>query len=214
MVRTALTALGMLLASNAWAQQAAPVEHRPPTLSDGAGPTDQERARAVEAQLSADPMLRDNEIAVEVSGKRIRLAGTVDSSAERARAQKIVEKADPTLTVENLLRTPPPPAPKTEPAPADKASVATRRAAQKAEKAATEVGAMVTDGWITSKVKAQLMATDGVHASAIDVQTADHIVTLRGHVQSETERSTALDIARHTRGVERVIDELAMLPKP
>lgn len=210
MGRTGLCALLMLLGAPAWAQNRAPVEHRAPALTEGAGPTDDERARSVEAQLSADPILRHHEIAVEVTGKRVRLSGAVDSADERTHAEEIVQKADPTLMVDNRLQTPPP---RPTPSPADKVADGTKQAAHKAEKAATEVGAMVTDGWITSKVKAQLMAADGVHASAIDVQTADRIVTLRGHVQSAAERRKVIDIARETRGVDRVIDELALISK-
>jgi hyperosmotically inducible protein len=81
------------------------------------------------------------------------------------------------------------------------------------EKAATEVGEMVTDGWITSKVKTQLMGADGVHASAINVDTADHVVTLRGTVRTESERRKALKIARETRGVQQVHDQLTVRSK-
>jgi hyperosmotically inducible protein len=83
----------------------------------------------------------------------------------------------------------------------DKVTEGTKQAAHKAEKAATEAGEMITDGWITSKVKTQLMAADGVHASAINVDTTDHVVTLRGHVRSEAERRKAVKLARETRGV-------------
>jgi hyperosmotically inducible protein len=72
---------------------------------------------------------------------------------------------------------------------------------------------MVNDGWITSKIKARLMAADGVHASAIDVDTTDHVVTLKGHVQSTAERKRVIDIVWRTHGVDRVVDQLTMAPK-
>jgi hyperosmotically inducible protein len=199
-------------ASSAGAQgRRRPIEDLP-SRAEGAVPSDTERAKAIEAQLRADPLLRDDEISIDVSGKRVRLGGTVDSADERTHAEDVVRQSDPTLTVENLLQT----AGERREGPAaattqDKVSAGTRRAARKAEKAATEVGEMATDGWITSKIKTQLMAADGVRASAINVDTTDHIVTLRGHVRSESERKKALSIARHTRGVERVVDELELL---
>jgi osmotically-inducible protein OsmY len=94
---------------------------------------------------------------------------------------------------------------------ADRVSEETRKAAKKTEEAANDVGAVVSDGWITSKVKTQLAAAEGVRAGAIDVDTAGRVVTLRGTVRSEAEREMALSLARQTKGVQRVIDELELV---
>jgi osmotically-inducible protein OsmY len=199
----------LLAASSAWAQTRRPIDE-PPSRAQGAGPTDEERAKSIEAQLQTDPVLRDDQVSIEVTGKRVRLSGTVDTADERSHAEEVVRQSDPTLTVENLLLTNndrEPPAATTK----DKVSESTKRAAHKAEKAATEAGEMITDGWITSKVKTQLMAADGVHASAINVDTTDHVVTLRGHVRSEAERRKAVKLARETRGVDRVLDQLTIV---
>jgi hyperosmotically inducible protein len=203
--------LMLLLAAGARAQ-AQPVSD-PPSRAQGAGPTDAERARAIEAQLASDPALRDDRVTIEVTGKRVRLSGTVDSADERSHAEDLVLQSDPTLTVENLLQ---PSGDRQAAAPAsttDELKADSRRAAHEAEKAATEVGEMVDDGWITSKVKGKLMTTDGVRASAINVDTADHVVTLRGVVRSESEHKLALRLARETTGVQKVVDELKLVPK-
>jgi len=209
MLRSGLCLSLMLFgASGAWAQSRRQLNDAP-THAAGAGPTDSERARSIESQVSTDPVLRDDQITIEVTGKQVRLSGTVDTADERTHAEDLVRQSDPTLTVENLLQTgddTTPPAATTT----DKISEGSKRAARKAEKAATEVGEMVTDGWITSKVKTQLMGADGVHASAINVDTADHVVTLRGTVRSEAEHRKALKIARETRGVQQVHDELTV----
>jgi hyperosmotically inducible protein len=181
-----------------------------PSHAEGAGPTDGERARALEAAIRSDAVLRDDEINIEVTGKRVRLSGKVDSGDERLHAEEVVRQSDPTLTVENLLQ----PTSDVAAAPVeDKVTAESKRAARKVDKVATEVGDAITDGWITSKVKSQLMAADGVHGSAIAVKTTDHVVTLEGTVRSTAEHRKALTIARETRGVASVVDELRLAPK-
>jgi osmotically-inducible protein OsmY len=199
----------LLVGSTAWAQAQKPAGE-PPELAQGGSPTDSERARAIEAQLQTDPVLRDDPVAIEVTGKRVRLSGRVDTDDERRHAEEVVHRSDPTLIVENLLQTneaPPPDKTKAE-AVEDEVKDNAKRAAHKTENVVNEAGQMVSDGWITSKIKAQLMAADGVHASTINVDTAEHVVTLRGQVRSEGERRKAERLARETKGVEKVVNQL------
>jgi osmotically-inducible protein OsmY len=197
---------GALAAPSSWGQTRRLED--PPSRAAGAGPTDDERAKAIEAQLRNDPVLRDDQLAIQVNGKNVRLSGSVDSADERSHAEQLVRQSDPTLEVENLLVTS---GERKVAATADKVSGESKKAARKAEKAASEVGNMVNDGWITSKVKTQLVAAEGVRASAINVDTAGHVVTLRGTVRSKAEREKAIAIARETRGVQAVIDELELV---
>jgi hyperosmotically inducible periplasmic protein len=193
--------LGAMLVSGAAGAQPAP-------QFGGATSGDSERAKTIEAQLHKDKALSDDQITVTVTGKRVRLAGAVDSDDERRHAEDLVWQTDPTLVVENLLTVPQPQTSTAAGRAVDKAVVESKDAAHKAGKAVDEAGEMIDDGWITSKVKAQLMTADGVKASAINVDTSDHVVTLRGTVRSESERAKALHIARTTRGVNKVVDEL------
>jgi osmotically-inducible protein OsmY len=199
----------LALGGTAWAQGRRELSD-PPSRAEGAGPPDEERARSIEATLASDPSLRDDQIAIQVNGKNVRLTGHVDNPEERARAQELVEQSDPTLTVENLLQSDEHRVQTTPGTTTNTLSDDTKRAAHKVEKAAGDVGAMASDGWITSKVKSQLLAADGVHASAINVDTTDHVVTLKGRVRSQAERKKAMSIAQHTHGVERVVDQLAL----
>jgi hyperosmotically inducible periplasmic protein len=74
--------------------------------------------------------------------------------------------------------------------------------------AAFVVGCSQTDAGITTSVQAKLAADDLVKARQIDVDTADHVVTLNGTVQSSEEEAQALQIARNTKGVNSVIDNI------
>lgn len=171
---------------------------------------DKERARTIGVLLRGDPRLADDELTVEVTGKNVRLAGEVDTSDERRHAEALVRKSDPTVTVENLLRAE---AETNETdrrvgEAAEKTSAGARRAAHKADKVAREAGDVMSDAWITSKVKTRLMGAEGVDASAIDVDTSEQTVTVRGQVKTEAEHRRVLKIARETRGVLIVVDEL------
>jgi hyperosmotically inducible protein len=65
-----------------------------------------------------------------------------------------------------------------------------------------------TDTGISTSVKSKLAADDTVKASQIDVDTKDKVVTLTGTVDSEIAKNKAIDIARATKGVARVTDNL------
>lgn len=64
------------------------------------------------------------------------------------------------------------------------------------------------DAWITTKVKADLLATKDVSGTAIDVDTRDGIVTLKGSVASRAEEDRAVAVAKGIRGVTEVKSQL------
>jgi hyperosmotically inducible protein len=76
------------------------------------------------------------------------------------------------------------------------------------------VGCAQSDGGITTSVKTQLAADDLVKARRVDVDTRDRVVTLKGEVRSAEEEAKALQIARNTKGVSSVVDELSVVPEP
>ena len=71
-----------------------------------------------------------------------------------------------------------------------------------------------SDTGITTAVKAKMAADKTVNASDVNVDTHKHVVTLNGTVPSNAERERAVMIARNTKGVSNVIDNLAVGPKP
>lgn len=72
------------------------------------------------------------------------------------------------------------------------------------------VGCAQTDPGITTDVKAQLVADDLVKARNIDVDTRDGVVTLTGTVLSQEEEAKALQLARSTKGVADVVDNISI----
>lgn len=61
---------------------------------------------------------------------------------------------------------------------------------------------------LTTKIKAKMALDDRIDAVAIDIDTDGTVVTLSGTVRSDAERERALQLARETDGVTRVVDRL------
>jgi osmotically-inducible protein OsmY len=89
----------------------------------------------------------------------------------------------------------------------------TREAARVADKAANRLENALSDGGLTAKISSKLALDDNVNARTINVDTSASVVTLRGTVASDAERERAVRLARETRGVTRVVDELQVEPR-
>ena len=69
-----------------------------------------------------------------------------------------------------------------------------------------------TDAGITTAVKSKMAADDTVKAYKIDVDTQNKVVTLSGDVDTAAQREQAVLIARNTKGVADVIDQMRVSP--
>ncbi len=67
-----------------------------------------------------------------------------------------------------------------------------------------------TDAGVTTAVKTKMASDDTVKASEINVDTHNHVVTLNGTVGSQAEKERAVMIARNTKGVSNVVDDLTV----
>jgi len=96
---------------------------------------------------------------------------------------------------------------------AAKTADASKKVAGKTKEVFSKSGEKITDGWITSRIKTKYMADDTLQASAINVDTVNHVVTLRGAVPTEAARVKAMDMAKEVEGVDRVVDALKVTGK-
>lgn len=71
----------------------------------------------------------------------------------------------------------------------------------------------VTDGWITTKVKADLLVTEETKGLDINVSTQNGVVTLAGRLDSQAQVDKATAIARAIKGVKSV-DATTLTVKP
>jgi len=61
-----------------------------------------------------------------------------------------------------------------------------------------------TDGWITTKVKTQLMATKGIPSTDISVTTTNGVVTLSGVLDTKAQVQKSVALAKGIKGVQKV----------
>ncbi|BAC91225.1 BON domain-containing protein [Gloeobacter violaceus] len=66
------------------------------------------------------------------------------------------------------------------------------------------------DTAIVTKVKGILAADPLVQSFAIDVQSSEGVVTLRGEVKNDAQRRRALEDAQSVKGVVQVVDQLTL----
>lgn len=123
-------------------------------------------------------------MAIDVSTKdgRVTLKGRADSGDARALAGQLAANTEGVKSVDNQIEV---------------------RAKPKDEKT-TDLGAAVSDAWITTKVKSTLLFSRSVSGTAIDVDTKDGVVSLKGKVGSGAERELAVKLSEDIRGVRKV----------
>jgi hyperosmotically inducible protein len=227
----AALALGALVMapSAAWAQAGTATK-----VDDGTIKT------RVEARLKSADSLKDDKIDVSVENGVVTLTGTVGSLVQSTRARQLA-RVDGVTRVENKLevdsktertmekagakadKTMDKAGEKSKNA-AEKTKDATVKGAEKTKDAAVKVGEKtkdvaattgeaITDAWITTKLKADFVNEDTLKGSDINVDTNNHVVTLKGTVVSAAGKARAEQIAKTTKGVNRVINTLTIAPK-
>ena len=173
----------------------------------------------IDDAINKDPTLKNQNIDVDVSNHVATLTGTVQTASRKARAERVAHIAGVTR-VDNQLRIDP----KEGKSIADKTGDATKTAVKKTEHAASTVGEKtkevasatgeaVTDGYITTALHAKFVDEATLKGSDINVDTNNHVVTLKGTVASAAGRARAEEIARTSKGVNRVINQLVIGPK-
>ncbi len=100
---------------------------------------------------------------------------------------------------------------------AEKVGEKTKDGAEKVGKETKEVlsktGEVITDSWIVSRVHSKFVGEDLLKDSSIDVDSKDHVVTLKGTVMSAAAKARAVAEAKEVEGVKSVVDHLTVGPK-
>ncbi len=95
----------------------------------------------------------------------------------------------------------------------DKTVDTTKKVAKKTKKAATKTADYTVDRSLTTAISAKFVDEDTLKGSNIDVDTSNHVVTLSGTVMSAAGKARAEEIARTTKGVDKVVNRLVIGPK-
>ena len=69
-------------------------------------------------------------------------------------------------------------------------------------------GEVVSDSWITTKVKSDLAVEKDISAVHIHVKTVDGVVTLSGSTPSQTEADRAVNVTSKIKGVKTVVNDM------
>jgi hyperosmotically inducible protein len=165
----------------------------------------------IQAQYFTDASVRPWNIDVTTTNDGVvHLLGTVATEDARQRAVEIARSTDGVRNVEDQLR------------------VSTGTAAGGGQTAggdtdadrgndetpsedATPAGTSaepLADAWITTKVNSKYFLDPDVSGLAVNVDTRNGVVTLRGDVDSDAARRRAIALARNTDGVRQVVDQL------
>ncbi|MEJ8569239.1 BON domain-containing protein [Elongatibacter sediminis] len=138
-------------------------------------------AARAKAALAADPVTDAIKIDLEVDQDRVQMNGFVDNEQERDRAQEILMSIEGVAIVDNNLRI---------------------------QSHDRTTGVYVDDKVLQARVKTALADHPVAHSLKVDIEVDRGVVSLGGHVDSETERDAALSAAARVAGVTKVINNL------
>ena len=72
----------------------------------------------------------------------------------------------------------------------------------------------MSDAWITQQIKARMLFTEGIKSANFGVQTVNNVVYLMGIAQNEKEMKVAIEIARRTKNVQKVVSHVILKDDP
>jgi osmotically-inducible protein OsmY len=165
----------------------------------GLAPPDAWVTAKIQAKYFVDDDVKGRTVDVDTRNGVVTLKGTVASKAERRQAVAIARNTDGVRDVSDQLRV--------------EGNVGDRKS-DAAVPAAKGPGIETPDAWITMKIQAKYFLDADVKGRAIEVDTANGLVTLKGTVESALQKTEAEEIARETEGVKRVVNQLTIRTAP
>src|SRR5262245_30087829 len=153
--------------------------------------TDAGITTSIKTKLAADDTVKAYKIDVDTKNATVTLAGTRDSPDAKARAVAIARSTKGVVDVVDQLSLSQPAVPTS----------------------GVTVPEVMTDPAITAAVKTSLLADPSASGLKIDVDTKDSVVTLSGNVRTADEKTRAEEIAKGTKGVASVTNQLKVVPK-
>lgn len=185
-------------------------------------PSDEQLMSEIATRIANHKALSADAVKVTVERGVVTLSGLVGKDADKATAEGLA-RVPGVVRVENNLKSREKATDKVEGTAgtvadaaktgAEKTVDATKKAAGATKSAVSKTGENITDGWITSRIKTKFVGEDVLRASSINVDTNDHVVTLKGAVPTIAARDKALALAREVEGVDRVVDSLTVTGK-
>jgi hyperosmotically inducible periplasmic protein len=161
----------------------------PHSDSIGAALSDTAITAKVKTHLHSDKRFSDSDISVKTTNGVVTLTGSAPSENTASAAERVAQAVDGVKSVDNQIRAP----------------SKLETAAAGMSDAAHKTGRKVSDDWITTTVKSQLLADHSVQrGSDISVTTQNGVVMLSGTAASRDAREQAETVARNVKGVKSV----------
>jgi len=154
-----------------------------PKTTASSAATDAWITTAAKIRLMADAVTPAFDINVDTRGGVVTLFGTVPTEAARRTAEAEVRKIDSVKSVENELQI----VPQVSAAPVER-----------------------QDERVKDAIEKRLEAREDLSDAGIDVEVANGVARLTGSVRSQSDRLTALTVARTTDGVSSVVGDLTV----
>lgn len=143
----------------------------------------------VKTKLATDARVKGSDIAVDAKNGVLVLTGKAPTAEAKAAAEEIAKaSADASVKIDNRIEAP--------------GLLSAIGADVKAATATTTE--VVSDSWISTKIKSQLLADTVTKGTAIKVDTKDNVVFLSGKVATQAEMDQAIKLASETKGVTQV----------
>jgi len=155
--------------------------------SMGTAITDTAITAKVKAKLMGEHGLKKSDISVTTTNGVVTLEGSASSSKAKALAEAATKSIKDVKSVDNSLKTPV----------SSKAEAKTRDAVAKTKR-------VVSDSWITTKVKSEILADSVSKGFDVSVETVHGVVVLKGTLANQNAIDHVKDIAEKIDGVKSV----------
>jgi hyperosmotically inducible protein len=167
--------------------------------------TDSDLETSIQAKLDSDESLRASNLDVDAnaSENRATISGTVSSETMRTHAIELAHSAKEGMTLDVKIDVKPPDVARKE-----WTEEYSRTASRMAKDAGDSVSDTLDDTWIHTKIVAKLIGDSQTAERRINVDVDKKVVTLRGNVSTQAEKTEATRLAQETEGVVRVVNQL------
>ncbi len=154
----------------------------PQAHSDGVGAmiTDSAITAKVKAKMMGEDSLHKSRISVTTTNGVVTLKGSASSLDAKSAAEEAAKSVEGVKSVDNNLRTP------------------------GSSKTVTKTKRVVSDSWITTKVKSEILADSISKGFEVSVETIHGVVVLTGTLPNQDAIDHVKDIAQKVEGVKSV----------
>ena len=169
--------------------------------------TDTALQQIVKTRLQSDAAVRglNLQVSADAEHRAVELRGLAYTEKQRTQAVALARDAGPNIAVQDKIEVKPYEIPR------DLFSDEMMAEAKAdASKMGDQLSESLDDGWLHMKVVAKLVADSKTPERTINVDVADGVVTLRGHVPSDESRTQAERTAKSVSGVKDVKNRLVI----